>query len=298
MPTLNLTLRGLCGLVPNEFVPSDRPHPGHRTRHMRVLVLDAADLGRRIGQTLCTHRPRLIIGSGGNARIIQLRRHDLRIEGLDTGAIRFQRAFWDLAHMNQVTPEPFNVDNGFLQQQPRAGVVASLRVTGGEVGSFDRMDLEFRNQTGYRKRFARAVRLRLRLNGQSKIHLTRFDGSVDPRSPIDLIPDAADTVEMTLTNACDDAQQDDALQDDASEISLGGADFAAYYGLLPAYDGPLFVPVEPGSSMASPLVRYEKRARGKKRVRREKRALHEVRAEASGPQTGCVPVVYNANSNA
>ncbi|HKI02905.1 MAG TPA: hypothetical protein VKK31_13100 [Thermoanaerobaculia bacterium] len=272
MTTLNLTLRGLCGLVPDEFVPND-PDPGRLIRHMRVLVLDAAHLGQRVQQTLCPHLPRLIIGFGGNAQTVPLAQHNIRIEGLDPDRpIQLQSEFWDLAHMNDVTPEPFNVDKSFLQQNPVAGIVASLRVTDGVAGSFDRPPQvhAFGNPSNYRKRFARAVRLRLQLNGQGRIHLTRFDGS-NPLPPIDLVPNAEDSVDVTLTNLCNDDPQD---------MPSEGADFAAFYGLLPSYDGPLFVPVDPTSSLSSPLARGE------------------VRAEASGPQTGCVPAVYNAHPDA
>lgn len=275
MTTLNLTLRGLCGLVPNDFVPRE-PTPNHPIRRLRILVLDAADLAARHQLNICHHDPRLIVGASGNAQqIFALNRHKIEIEGLTVGQpIRLQREFWDVAQMNQVTKDPFEVGDDFLLDSPTAGVIASLRLrlATGEVRGIDLspQESDFQNgdaENSYRKRFARAVHLRLQLDGPGKIHLTRF-GETNPEHSIDLVPEG-DSVDITLINLCDPAPP-------AAEPE--GADFAAFYKLLPAYPGPLFVPVE------SDLIRA--------------RARSEVRGEASGAQTGCVPTCYNDHPNA
>src|SRR4051794_4748213 len=186
MAIMNLTIRGLCGLVPNEPVPSE-PDPGHLVKVVRVLVLDAAKLGERENLTLCAHEPRLIIDLEGSPRIFDLKQHKIEIEGLDfSEPVQLQREFWEIAQINQVTNEPVDVSNAFfLDSLLNDGIVASLRIANAIVTGFDPAPQEFDFHNGYKNKFARAVQVSLQLNQASKIHLTRF-GESKPARSIDL----------------------------------------------------------------------------------------------------------------
>lgn len=274
MTTLNLTLRGLCGLVPNEFMPEEPDTAPFPISRMRVLVLDAVKMGESRNLSLCEHKPQLIIGPPGNTQTIDLELYTIGIEGLAAdGPIQLQPDFWKVARMNQVTRIPFRIDDGFLANPPRDGLIASLQLTSGVATGINLSSriLDFQNDVlrPYRANFASAVQVLLRLDGPARISLTPFDDTAPVPPPIDLVPDSADAVHVTLTNLCD-------LPEDAPMPQDESADFATFFGLLPKYDGPLFVPLDaPTRSM-----------RG------------EVRGEATRIGGGCVPAVFNAHPNA
>ena len=283
MTTLNLTIRGLCGLVPNEFVPPQPPtqptaQPFFEIRRMRVLVLDAAPLAATHNLPICAHHPRLTIGSGSNAQVIALNGHRIEITGLASGqGVRLFPEFWDVAQINQVTPAPFQVADGFLAHPPGiAGLVASLRLATGDVIGFDPLPQAQVFANGYRKNFAQAVHLKLPLSGQGQIRLTPFSSTAPTPPPIDLVPDSGNSIDVRLSNLCDPGPSALANAEDEE-----GGDFAVFYGLLHEYDGEFFVPKTP-----------------KRASQPSQRSSGEIRGEASGVHSGCIPCLYSDHPNA
>jgi hypothetical protein len=268
MTTLNLTLIGLCGLVPNEFVPETPELDPFPVTAMRILVLDAAVLGAQLGVTLCPHQPQIIVGTGNNVQTFNLNQHTITIDGLAAGGtVELRPEYWEVARVNQVTANPVNVDDRFLSDLRGIGLVASLRIRTGEAKGIDpaEQELNFQNNPPYKKNFARKVHLALPLSGPGKLHFTPF-GETTVEHSIDLVPNDG-SVEVTLTNICDPAPEGNDRQ---------GADFVAFYGLLSTYRGPRFLPmVVPTSHL-----------RG------------EIRGEASGGGSGCVPCTYNDHPDA
>jgi hypothetical protein len=300
MTTLNLTIRGLCGLVPNEPVPEE-PDPEHTVNRLRVLVLNAQKLGEREGLTLCPHEARLIIDPEGQAKTINLNQHKIEIDGLDVSQrVRFETDFWSIAQMNQVTKEKFDVADEFLREAvENDGIVASLRLPTGVVTGFDLspQEQDFRNGSpSYRKRFARAVHVRLDLAGPGTIRVTPFDDGGQAESVS--VADGTGSVDMVLTTLCDPAQEDSSptIGDGISDVAVfaeegalptsgdESGDFAVFYALIPAYEGDRFVPAN------SPRV--SQATKGKAAAR------SMVQGGATSVHSGCVPAVYNDNSEA
>ena len=285
MATLNLKISGLCGLVPNEFVPPDPPtqpavRPSFPIRRMRVLVLDAARLAERHGLQICTHHPRLTVGSGANAQVFDLNGHRIEIEGLASGQpVRLFPEFWDVAQINQITPEPFRVADGFLTTPPGVtGLVASLRLATGDVIGIEPLSQEQVFANGYRKNFSQAVHVSLQLAGPGKIHLAPFFSTNPPPPPIDLIPGAGGSIDVTLSNLCDPSPGLLGGGDAEEAEEAEGTDFATFYGLLHEYHGELYVPkVPPKPSRRSP---------------------GEIQGGASTVESGCIPSLFSDHPNA
>lgn len=234
---LHLILRGLCAVVPGGTVP---PEPGplpHEIDDLKILVL-TAKAGTVGDFPICEHVAQLQAEQlQGPDLKVPLAGHTIEIGPLPAGEkVRLNPTFWDVAHMNRVY-ENFAVTPKLLVE-PAANpdlVVASLQLTAGTVSGFDfSPEPLFFTKTAYSGNFARAVRVRVPIDGESgTLTLTPFAGGEPISVTIQPRP-GEDFVEATLSNLCEQV----APAQDLAPLGVAAAaperrdfDFAVYYRL-------------------------------------------------------------------
>ncbi len=265
---LNLELRGLCAIVPSDPLPDARGADGHSVQHLHVLVLDAREEN---GVTTCSHDPRLKLQlPGGDTQVVRLNGHCIQITGVpEEQQVLLHSGIWDVAQMKMITKQPPQVHPGFLHACPPLGMVASLRITAGEATGIDLapQELSFQNDdvTPYKGCFARAVRMVLPIqDDECRIVLTRFNPRPEGRPQTITFHSDEGDINAVLTNLC----EHDPILGVASSSIKEDSDFAAFYSLLPGYDGHPFIPLSTGGEPG------------------------EVQAGATRVGAGCIPAMF------
>lgn len=239
---LHLILRGLCAVVPGGQVPADPPALPHPVDDLKVLVL-SAKAGTVGNLLICEHVAQLQAEQlQGPDRVVPLVGHTIEVGPLPAGEqLKLNSTFWDVAHMNRVYKD-FAVAPGLLDNPAERPdlFVGSLRLPAGGVSGFDFSPevLSFQS-TDYSGNFARAMRIRVPIDGESgTLTLTPYEGG-EPIT-VDIAPrPGEDFVEATLSNLCTPppAAMDLAGMDLASMDLAAAAppqrdfDYAVYYRL-------------------------------------------------------------------
>lgn len=252
---VNLTLRGLCALVPSETIQVDllgsAALPVQRIAEMKVLVLDASQsriIPNRdtpsVDLEVCAHLPILRYPSPGENRLsnfLILDGHRIEISDIDTAQpLEIRPSFKNWASMEKVlsdqNPNAARVAPSFLAADPVAGIAARLDLRSGIVeakkseGVWDFLPSPA-EQVLYRDRFASEIQVSIPItSNQAELSIVK-NGSVEDRQI--LRPRTANqSVSLLLSNLCFEEEERPQIEED----------FAVFYDLLTNYTGPIRVP--------------------------------------------------------
>ncbi|HEX9944728.1 MAG TPA: hypothetical protein VGG03_22190 [Thermoanaerobaculia bacterium] len=240
--TLNLTIRGLCALVPRETI---RFGERHSISKMKVLVLDARQKRAMTDRTpepleVCAHDPMLVYDHPeGPDGVWLLDGHRLEISDVDTEQpLEIQPSFKDAARLELVVGgRNAIIPAQFLTPDPPPGIVANLDLVAGPADAIDPTQVwEFLPPPTppYSGRFASAVRVLVPIKADAAVLRgvpvqggRAFEDRVRPKG-------GRSSVDVMIRNICPpQARDEDRKRED---------DFAVFYDCLPSYTGALRVP--------------------------------------------------------
>jgi hypothetical protein len=230
--TVNLTLRGLCALVPPEPI-------GDRLSQLQILVPDVRD-GATVGPfTICPHSPVVKFGPSSSANRQWNFAGEEELELLKAsdrtppaGGISLLPEFKSVIRMARAAQtEPLQLD---LKAYP---VIAALALSAGSMKGVEiKEEVEFRASAAgpghYRDRFAHAVLIEILLEDETAVV---FREARPNGREIELQPSGGKSaVDITIENLCKPSEAPHGEEPDA--------DFAIYYKFLKGYTGEIFVP--------------------------------------------------------
>lgn len=260
--TVELTIRGLCALVPSEVLRFE----GEQTiERMTVLLVDErkprviTDRTRTpIDLDICGHLPLLRYPRPGENKLSGfwiLEGYRIDISDIDTAQPLVVRpGYGKWSQMSRVIPQSqARVDPKFLTPLPPAGIAATLNLENGFIDAFDDTGVwEFQPPLvaplqPYRDRFAAAVSVSIPIRtNQAVLRAMDRSGSVSfqevlqPRST----NPPGNTVNLLLSNLCFEEEED--------RNRTVESDFAVFYDLLANYNGIFHVPHRGSGSGSAP----------------------------------------------